>query len=137
MITRRTFCLSTSAAAGLTLAPGLAQASGWIDYAPGLVDERLAAGETVLADFFATWCSTCRRQERVMDELRQANPAYDTAITFVKVDWDSYGRGDLASRLAVPRRSTLVLLRGERELGRLVADTRRNAIAGLLDRAVA
>ncbi|MEM1272396.1 MAG: thioredoxin family protein [Pseudomonadota bacterium] len=133
MISRRNFAL---AAAAVLAVPTRSRASETLDYAPGLVDERLAAGDTVLADFYATWCSTCRRQERVLGDLRGTNPAYDSAITFVKVDWDLYGRGELATRLSIPRRSTLVLLRGDQELGRLVADTRRDAIAALLDQAL-
>ena len=66
----------------------------------------------------------------------RGNPAYDTAITFIRVDWDEHGIGGLASSLAIPRRSTLVLLRGDEELGRLVADTRRDAIADLLNLAL-
>ncbi len=133
MIDRRNFLIAASAAATL---PTLAHASGMIDYTPGMVNERLAAGETLLVDFAADWCSTCRRQERILEDLRAENPAYDAAITFIRVDWDEYGFGGLASALSVPRRSTLVLLRGEEELGRLVADTRRDAIAELLDLAL-
>ncbi|MEM9755019.1 MAG: thioredoxin family protein [Pseudomonadota bacterium] len=135
MIDRRTLLVASAAAA--TVAAGGVRAAQTLDYTPGLVTERLAAGETVLADFFATWCSTCRRQERVLGELRDSNPAYDAAITFVKVDWDTYGRSDLAQTLAIPRRSTLVLLRGQDELGRLVAETRRGQIQALLDLALA
>jgi len=104
-----------------------------IDYTPGLVSQRLAAGETVLLDFFAEWCSTCHVQERRMDELRDENPAYDAAMTFIRVDWDTYGRGDLAQSLHIPRRSTLVLLRGDAELGRIDAGTRRRDIRALMD----
>ena len=133
-IDRRTLLLTASAAVAL---PGLARASGMIDYVPGMVNERLAQGETLLVDFAADWCSTCRRQERILQDLRAENPAYDTAITFIRVDWDEHGLGGLASALSIPRRSTLVLLRGEEELGRLVADTRREAIEDLLNLALA
>lgn len=130
MIDRRTLLFTAGAAVTL---PTISWASGMIDYTPGMVRERLAAGETVLVDFAAEWCSTCRRQERILEDLRAENPAYNDAISFVRVDWDQFGRGELASDLRVPRRSTLVLLRGDEELGRLVADTRRGAIADLLD----
>ncbi|MGV6888677.1 thioredoxin family protein [Rhodophyticola sp. SM2404] len=104
-----------------------------IDYTPGLVDEHLARGETVFVDFFAPWCSTCRAQDRVVEELRGANSAYDSAMTFIRVDWDTYGTGELAQRLQIPRRSTLVVLRGDEELGRIVAGTSQGDIQALMD----
>lgn len=129
MIDRRTLLLGAGAALTLPMAARALTA----DYTPGMVADRLAAGETLLVDFAADWCSTCRRQERVLGELRASNPAYDANIGFIRVDWDQYGRGELVTSLAIPRRSTLVLLRGDEELGRLVAGTSRDAIAGLLD----
>ena len=104
-----------------------------IDYTPGLVQQRLAAGETLFVDFFAPWCSTCRTQERHVEALRSENPAYDAAMTFIRVDWDTHGTGELAQSLQIPRRSTLVVLRGEQELGRLVAGTSRSAIQSLMN----
>jgi len=60
-----------------------------IEYTPGLIEEKLAAGETVLVDYAAAWCSTCARQERILQALREENPAFDENISFVKVDWDT------------------------------------------------
>ena len=54
-------------------------------------------------------------------------------MSFIRVDWDTYGTGELAQSLQIPRRSTLVLLRGEAELGRIVAGTSRSAIQELMD----
>ncbi|HIP24447.1 MAG TPA: thioredoxin, partial [Rhodobacteraceae bacterium] len=72
-------------------------------------------------------------QVRVITALRAANPAYDNAITFVRVDWDDYSREDITTSRNIPRRSTLVLLRGDQELGRIVADTRSAQIQALMD----
>lgn len=118
--------------ASALLLAGRASASN-IEYVPGLVQQRLDAGETLFLDFFAPWCSTCRTQERHIEALRAENPAYDAAMTFIRVDWDTYGRGDLAQRLQIPRRSTLVVLRGEVELGRIVAGTSRADIQALME----
>ncbi len=131
---RRDFLLLTAA---VTLAaPAPARAAGGIPYTPGAVDRALAEGKTVFLDFTASWCGTCRAQARVIAALRAENPAYD-AITFIDVDWDSYARAEITRRLNVPRRSTLIALKGDRELGRIVAGTGRAEIKALLDAALA
>jgi len=129
---RRDFMLLT---AGAVTLPQITWAKA-MTYTPGLVKEKLAAGETVLIDYTATWCGTCRAQGRVLDNLKAANATYEQNITFIDIDWDQFGRGDLAKELGIPRRSTLVLLRGDQELGRIVADTRESSIKELLDRAL-
>ena len=133
---RRDFMLLTASISLLpALAPLGAQAAP-LDYTPGLVEERLAAGETVFLDFMASWCSTCAAQEQVLDALKAANPAYEAAVTFINVDWDQYGDDPLTLRLNIPRRSTLVVLKGEDELGRIVAGTATAEIQALMDVAI-
>lgn len=126
---RRTLILS---AAALALAPFAASAES-ITYTPGNAEAAIEAGQTVFVDFAATWCSTCRSQERTINALREANPAYDAAIAFYRVDWDDYGRGAFSTSLNVPRRSTLVLFRDGVEVSRIVAGTREADIRTLLD----
>lgn len=128
---RRTF-LSTTAAA--CLLPAFAQAA--IHYKPGMVKELLADGKTVFVDFTTEWCTTCAAQKRTLRALLGDNPAYEANIVFVTVDYDIYGRKDLARELAIPRRSTLVVLKGDQELGRIVAGTSKGQIKGLLDTAL-
>lgn len=130
---RRDFMILGAAIIGV---PGAAFAAP-VDYFDGLVKTRLAAGETVFLDFKASWCGTCKAQERVIKTLKAANPEYEAKITFINVDWDDFGRSDLVKRMNIPRRSTLVALRGERELGRIVADTSKASIKDLMDRALA
>jgi thioredoxin 1 len=131
MLNRRTFLTLVPAAA---LMPALARAA--LDYTPGLVAERLAAGDTVFLDFKASWCTTCAAQERVIGALKGENPAYEEAITFINVDWDLYADDPLTTGLNIPRRSTLVVLRGDQELGRIVAGTSRDDIKALMDLAL-
>ena len=131
---RRTFLLSTAAAASVA-ATG-ARAGVGADYTPGLVDRELQAGKTVFVDFAATWCTTCRAQERAITALLAENPAYEENISFINVDWDQYREAELTKRLNIPRRSTLVVLKGDQELGRIVAGTGKAQIKGLLDTAL-
>lgn len=128
---RRTFLMTTAAAA---LMPALASATQ--NYTPGLVDELLAEGKTVFIDFKTDWCTTCAAQERVIGGLKSDNPEYAENIAFVNVDWDNYANDELSIRLRIPRRSTLVVLKGEEELGRIVAGTSRSQIQALMDTAL-
>ncbi len=128
---RREF-LALGAAATLAPLPALAN-EGWVEYEWGVLEPLLARGDTVLLDYSAVWCGTCKAQERAITAIRAANSAYDSAITFVRVDWDDYSREDVTTSRNIPRRSTLVLLRGDQELGRIVADTRSAQIQALMD----
>ena len=130
---RRSFI---TASAAMALMPGLANAFVGADYKTGLVKKHLAAGDTVFIDFYTEWCSTCASQGRTIEALLKANPAYQENITFIKVDWDKHSRSALSRQLAIPRRSTLVVLRGDEELGRIVAGTQKAKIKALLDTAL-
>ncbi len=104
-----------------------------IDYSQGDIKTALANGETVFIDYSAEWCGTCKRQERVINQLRSQNPAYNMAITFIKVDWDLYRNDTVTTSRNIPRRSTLIVLKGEKELGRIVAGTSVSDIKALMD----
>lgn len=133
---RRDFVILSAVAVTVPFAARAGEGVGTA-YAEGMVEAALADGKTVMLDFYTTWCGTCDRQERIMKGLQAENPAYEQKITFIKVDWDEHSRSDLALRLRIPRRSTLVVLKGDAELGRLVADTSPENIKALMDRALA
>ncbi len=132
---RRDFIALTSTAA-VTLALPVAVRAAGLPYTPELLAERLAAGDTVFLDFKASWCSTCAAQERVLAALKAENPAYVEKITFIDVDWDQFGKSAIVKDMKIPRRSTLVVLRGDQELGRIVAQTGRAEIKALMDTAL-
>lgn len=132
---RRTFLASVCLATLATAAPATA-APGFTDYKPGMVKEALASGKTVFLDFAADWCGTCRRQEAVILDLIETNPNYKQSMEFIRVDWDEFKDSDIRNAYKVPRRSTLIVLRGEDELGRIVAGTSKNDIKALLDKGI-
>jgi thiol-disulfide isomerase/thioredoxin len=130
---RRTVIL---AAPAVLLLPRIARASERVFYTPGLAEEAMDQGKTVFLDFWTNWCSTCAAQDRVIADLRASDPAYDAAITFITVDWDEHADAQISRDLGIPRRSTLVALKGREEIGRIVAGTSRDDIKALMDAAL-
>lgn len=131
---RRDFLLSAASLPLLAAIPTAAFAAQ--DYTDGLVKQLLAEGKTVFVDYKASWCTTCAAQERVINALRAENPAYNEAIAFVNVDWDEFGRAPISTDYKIPRRSTLLVLKGDQELGRIVAGTSPEDIQALMDTAL-
>ena len=107
-----------------------------IFYSPGLAEAAIEEGKVVFLDFWTNWCTTCAAQDRVIRELRSSNQTYDSRITFITVNWDQYSDAQISKRLKVLRRSTLIAMKGSKELGRLVAATSRKDIKGLMDKAL-
>lgn len=130
---RRTLIL---AAPAVLLVPSNALASERVFYTPGLAEQAMDQGRVVFLDFWTNWCSTCAAQERVIADLRASDPDYNAAITLITVDWDEYSDAQISRDLRIPRRSTLVALKGREEIGRIVAGTSRNDIKELMHAAL-
>lgn len=65
-----------------------------------------------------------------MSALIENNPAY-RAVTVMRVDWDAHRDEEWVRKLRIPRRSTLVMFKGGKEVGRVVAQTSEEAIESL------
>ncbi len=132
---RRDFLLFT-ASVSLAL-PMTARAATTATYSPELLAAELAAGKTVLLDFTASWCSSCQAQGRSLRALRAENPGYDAAISFIDVDWDTWGKSDLAKRYGVRSRGSLVVLRGDQVLAQTFTHSQKADLKAMLDMAAA
>ena len=122
--------------ATLAFVPNILFAAESMDYTPGLIKQQLDLGKTIVVDYAADWCGTCKRQERVINVLRTKNPEYDKKMIFVRVDWDDYSQAPVTTSRNIPRRSTLIVLKGDKELGRVVAGTGFDQIQELLDKGI-
>lgn len=89
-----------------------------------------AAGKTILLDFHATWCPTCKKQRKVLDVLLKQDK-FSKLVAF-NVDYDT--SSELQSKLGVSRQSTLILYKGEKEIARSIGEVSEESIAQFLSK---
>ena len=88
-------------------------------------------GEPVLIDVSATWCSTCKKQAKVIDTYFNENP--DSQLTVLKVDYDSQKAA--VKRFNARRQSTLVLYIDGNEVSRAIAKTNKKRLFAMFAKA--
>jgi hypothetical protein len=130
---RRRF-LTLSAAAAAT--PGLAHAFMDLEFAPATWRDLRQTDQTFVLFFKADWSLTCQIKEDIIADLIREEPAF-RQITFVDVDWDTFGPSQMAERLKINRRSTLLVMKQGEEIARLENAPQPDKLRSLLETALA
>ena len=105
-------------AASLLLASTLSHALTVAPYTPAAFAAAQTAGEPLVLHFHASWCPTCRAQDKAFDALK-ADPSLK--VTLMEVDYDK--EKALEKQLKVTAQSTLIVFRGATERGRSTGET--------------
>lgn len=93
----------------------------------------LLGGELpVLVDFYAPWCSYCRRIGPAFDKL---SVQYEGRVTLAKVNVDEEPR--LSEQEEIEVLPTMVLYRGGKAIGSIVAPESKAMIESFLEKALA
>jgi thioredoxin 1 len=133
MLTRRPFMLTAiGAVLGLVAfdrAPAFAIGR---PFSAAAFAEAKRAGKPILIEVSATWCPVCRVQKTILAPLL-AQPRF-SEILVMEIDFD---RDKDALRLVNARiQSTLIIYRGEDEMGRSLGDTNPQSLESLLTMAL-
>lgn len=128
MLTRRTFSLTALALGAAVSVPALAATK----YTPDALAAAQKSGKPVLVEVSAPWCPTCRAQKAVLAELGKQEK-FKNFVT-VEVDFDS--QKDALKTLKANMQSTLIVYKGDKEMGRLVGDAKKESIEALLSKAL-
>jgi len=99
-------------------------------YSQSEFERNVEKGGVVLLHIHADWCSTCRAQDKILKSLMDNNNY--PGLTIMEINFDT--QKDLLKKYNVRYQSTLVLFRGNKELGSLTAKRNISAIRALLDK---
>ena len=135
MIHRRHIVTGLTGLLALTSASAV-RAYPAVTYAPRLWADLRDSNEVIVVNFRASWSLTCQIKEDILRDLLAEESRF-RQLTFVNVDWDTFGRSEwVQRRLKVERRSTLLAIRGSDELSRLVNAPQKPLIRGFLEQAL-
>ncbi len=90
------------------------------------------AGDAILVVVSADWCPTCRKQDPTVARLLETDEF--SRIRMFKVDFDN--QEDALKAFNVKKQSTLILFKGKQEIARSIGETRSEAIAQMLRKAL-
>jgi len=128
-MSRRLLALAAFALA-FVLVGSDARAAAPLPFDPAAFQQAQAAGKTIVVDFHADWCPTCKKQAPVIVELLKEE-RFSGVVVFV-ANYDT--QIELKRQLKVSRQSTLVVFKGEREVGRSTGVSRKAGIASLFEK---
>jgi thioredoxin 1 len=115
-------------AAGLLLVSSIAQAAQ-----PFSADGFQAAqrsNKSILVDVTAPWCPTCKAQRPVIAALEKSNPQ----LVVMEIDFDT--SKDLLRKFGVQTQSTLIVYKGDKEVGRSTGVTDATAVSNMVKKAL-
>lgn len=91
-----------------------------------------AVGKPILVEVTAPWCPTCKAQAPTLARLK-SDSRFAGLVAF-NVDFDT--QKDLLAKFSVQKQSTLIVFKGNQEVGRSTGVTDAGAIESLLAKAI-
>lgn len=101
-------------------------------YSASALADAQKAGKPVLVEISASWCPTCKAQKPILDRLLSS----DKFKSFVTLDMDFDTQKDDVKALKAQMQSTLIVYKGDKEVGRSAGDTNAATIEALLAKAL-
>lgn len=131
-MTHVNYCLKFAASLLLLGLSVTTHAGGFESFSDQRLAELNAEEKPILVEIYADWCSTCRRQSPILEEL--LSDAEFKALSGLKLDWDA--QREQALELGAPRQSTLILFAGGQRIDLSVAETHPERLREFLRQAL-
>jgi len=103
----------------VTLGSGVSWAADWQPYTEAAFKDAKAKGQTVVVDFHADWCSTCKKQKPILESLLKQKE-FENVIG-LSADYDK--EKALKKELGIKKQSTVIVFKGAKEINRSTGTT--------------
>ena len=127
----RTILAALAAIAGLAFVE-VSRASEATPFEDSAYREAVEAGKTVLLDFHADWCGTCRKQATSLGEVLSED-AFKGVVAF-RVNYDDAKA--LKKELRVSSQSTIIVFKNGAEIARSTGETSVESLRELVKKGV-
>lgn len=136
---RRSFLQTVTLAGGLSALWPVAAMARYeaVPYRRGLLRELQEEGRLIVVNFTAEWSPLSRLKRDTLAQIKSENPTYSQAITFVDIDWDTFGPSRMVERMRIKEHATLVAFRGSREIARITGTYDEAELRAFLERVIA
>ncbi len=127
IVTRTVFVL------GLAAASAVSAHADWQSFDQKAFDNAVSSGRSVVLDFHADWCPTCRVQAPILADLIKSETAMTKGLVAFKANYDVETM--LKKQFGVQKQSTIIVFKGGKEVARSTGVTDREALAELIAKA--
>ena len=84
------------------------------------------SGKTIVVNSYETWCGTCSKQTKI---LNQAKREFNDIVF---LSYEQSKNKDIAKKLNIKFRTTIVVYKGHNEIGRIVGQTDKETIYSVI-----
>ena len=89
-----------------------------------------ASGKTIVINSYETWCGTCSKQTKVLD---QAEKDFNEIIF---LSYEHSKNKDIAKKLGIKHWTTIVVYKGENEVYRTIGQTKKEVIYSAIKKGI-
>jgi len=89
-----------------------------------------ASGKTIVINSYEVWCGTCSKQTKILD---QAEKEFKDIIF---LSYEQSKNKDIAQKLKVKYWTTIVVYKGNKEVGRIMGQTDKKIIYSIIEKGI-
>jgi thioredoxin 1 len=120
--------LTTLTTCGILLLSLFANAK-FKDFSKSKYESAIKSGSTIVLDFHASWCPTCKKQEPILNEIVSMK-GYENVVA-LKANYDE--EKELKKSLKVTKQSTVIVFKSGKEVARSTGVTSKDELKKLID----